>query len=51
LADLCLFAQVLNNARFEVDMSAYPTIERIHANCLNIPALEQAAPVNQPDAV
>ncbi|MGB3244217.1 MAG: maleylacetoacetate isomerase [Sulfitobacter sp.] len=50
LADLCLYAQVLNNARFEVDMSAYPTIRRIHANCMAVPALAQAAPANQPDA-
>ena len=51
LADLCLYAQVLNNARFDVDMSAYPTIQRIQTNCMAIPALEQAAPANQPDAV
>ena len=51
LADLCLYAQVLNNARFEVDMKAYPTISRIHTNCMAVPALEQAAPANQPDAV
>lgn len=49
LADLCLYAQVLNNARFEVDMSPYPTIRRIHANCMQVPALEQATPANQPD--
>lgn len=51
LADLCLFAQVLNNARFDVDMAAYPTIARIHTNCMAVPALAQAAPANQPDAV
>lgn len=51
LADLCLFAQVLNNVRFEVDMSPYPTIQRIHSNCMSIPALEQASPTHQPDAV
>ena len=51
LADLCLYAQVLNNARFEVDMSPYPTIQRIHAACMSVPALEKAAPANQPDAV
>jgi maleylpyruvate isomerase len=51
LADLCLYAQVLNNARFEVDMQPYPVIGRIHANCMTVPALEQAAPANQPDAV
>ncbi len=51
LADLCLYAQVLNNARFEVDMAVYPTIQRIHANCMAVPALADAAPANQPDAV
>ena len=51
LADLCLYAQVLNNARFEVDMSHYPTVRRIHANCMEIPALRDAIPANQPDAV
>lgn len=51
LADLCLYAQVLNNARFEVDMDPYPTIQRIHAACMAVPALEKAAPANQPDAV
>ncbi|MEM6304033.1 MAG: maleylacetoacetate isomerase [Pseudomonadota bacterium] len=51
LADLCLYAQVLNNARFEVDMTPYPTIARIHAACMAVPALEQAAPAHQPDAV
>ena len=50
LADLCLYAQVLNNARFEVDMTRYPTILRIHENCMAVPALAQAAPANQPDA-
>lgn len=50
LADLCLYAQVLNNARFKVDMTDYPTVQRIHDNCMNVPALEKAAPANQPDA-
>ncbi len=51
LADLCLYAQVLNNTRFGVDMSPFPTINQIHANCMAIPALERAIPDNQPDAV
>lgn len=51
LADLCLYAQVLNNARFAVNMSSFPTINRIHENCMNLPALERAAPAHQPDAV
>lgn len=51
MADLCLYAQVINNARFEVEMSSYPAISRIHANCMAIPELEQAIPANQIDAI
>jgi maleylpyruvate isomerase len=50
LADICLVAQVTNNARFGVDMSPYPTISRINAACMEIPAFQKAAPANQPDA-
>ncbi len=50
LADICLYAQVLNNARFEIDMSKYPTIERIYRACADIPAFARAAPSAQPDA-
>jgi maleylpyruvate isomerase len=50
LADLCLFAQVLNGARFNVDMIPYPVISRIQDNCLALPALAKAAPARQPDA-
>ncbi len=51
LADLCLAAQVINNARFAVNMSAYPTIQRVHDNCMTLPAFENASPAHQPDAV
>jgi maleylpyruvate isomerase len=50
LADLCLFAQVLNNGRFGVGLDAYPTIARIHDACMALPAFQRAAPANQPDA-
>lgn len=50
LADLCLYAQVLNNRRFQVDMSPYPTIGRIFEACAALPAFAGAAPENQPDA-
>ena len=50
LADLCLAGQVLNNRRFSVDMSAYPTILRIHDACMAHPAMAGAAPERQPDA-
>lgn len=50
MADICLFAQVLNNRRFEVDMKTYPTINRIYDACAGEPAFLQAAPENQPDS-
>lgn len=50
MADICLVAQVANNARFNVDMTPYPTICRIRDACLAIPAFEKAAPARQPDA-
>jgi maleylpyruvate isomerase len=50
LADICLAAQVANNARFNVDMTPYPTISRINAACMAQPAFIKAAPANQPDA-
>lgn len=50
LADICLYAQVLNNRRFGVDMEPYPTIRRIFDACAALPAFVRAAPENQPDA-
>lgn len=51
LADLCLYAQVLNNLRFNLNMTPYPTLRRIHDACMAIPELERAVPANQPDAI
>ncbi len=50
LADLCLVPQVINNVRFNVDMTPYPTISRINAACLELDAFKAALPANQPDA-
>jgi maleylpyruvate isomerase len=50
LADLCLYAQVLSNTRFAVDMSSYPTISRIFEACAMLPPFAAAAPDKQPDA-
>lgn len=50
LADICLAAQVANNARFNVDMTPYPTIARIRDACMELPAFIEAAPARQPDA-
>lgn len=50
LADLCLFAQVANNRRFDVDMARYPTLQGIHDNCLQLPAFVAALPESHPHA-
>ena len=50
LADTCLYAQVWNNRRFDVDMTPYPTINRIFAALDTLEAFRDAAPPLQPDA-
>ena len=50
LADLCLVPQVFNAQRFNLDMSRYPTIERIADHAAQIDAFARAAPGQQPDA-
>lgn len=50
LADCCLIPQIYNARRFGVDMAAYPTLQRIEAACLALPAFDAARPENQPDA-
>lgn len=49
LADICVFAQLLNNRRFGLEESEWPTLARIHAACLEIPAFRAARPEEQPD--
>ena len=51
LADCCLVPQVYNAQRFAVSLAPYPTIERINATCLALPAFQCAAPQAQADAV
>ncbi len=50
LADCCLVPQVANSRRFDTPLEAFPTIRRIEAACLALPAFQQAAPQVQPDA-
>ena len=50
LADCCLVPQVYNARRYDVDLSAFPTIERIAAHCESLPAFQAARPDAQPDA-
>lgn len=51
IADAYLIPQVDSAARFNVDMTKYPTIQKIYDACMALPAFEAAAPKNQPDAV
>lgn len=50
LADICLYAQVWNNKRFQIDLATWPTIARIFAALDALPAFAKAAPPAQPDA-
>lgn len=50
LADVCLVPQVANARRIAVDLAPYPTIRRIEAACLALPAFSDALPAKQPDA-
>lgn len=50
IADCCLIPQVYNARRFGVDLTPYPTIQRIEAACLALPAFDAARPERQPDA-
>jgi maleylpyruvate isomerase len=50
LADICLYAQVWNNTRFQIDVGNWPIVARVF-NALNqIPEFRDAAPKAQPDA-
>jgi len=50
LADLCLYAQVWNNRRFDIPLDRWPTIARIFGELDQLQAFRDAAPPNQPDA-
>ena len=49
-ADCCLIPQIYNARRFGVDMDQFPTMQRIEATCLALPAFDAARPERQPDA-
>ncbi len=50
LADVCLYAQVWNNRRFDLPLDPWPTVARIFAELDQLPAFREAAPPHQPDA-
>jgi maleylacetoacetate isomerase len=49
IADIALAPQVVNSERYQLDLVPYPTVARIHANCLRLDAFAAAHPNNQPD--
>jgi maleylpyruvate isomerase len=49
-ADIALVPQVANANRYQVDLSAFPTVLRINEECLKLDAFKRAMPQNQPDA-
>ncbi len=50
LADCLLVPQVYNAQRFECPLEAYPTVMRINAACLALPAFANTRPEACPDA-
>lgn len=50
LADVVLVPQLANAHRFNVDVTPFPTLLRIEAACLALPAFALAEPSLQPDA-
>jgi maleylacetoacetate isomerase len=50
IADCFLVPQVFNAKRFEIDVTAYPTIARINDLCVDLPAFKAAHPSQQLDA-
>jgi len=50
LADCCLVPQVFNARRYGCDLSAVPTILRIHEQCMALESFQKASPAAQPDA-
>jgi maleylpyruvate isomerase len=50
VADVCLIPQLYNARRFGVDLGGYPTLTRVEARCVQLPAFVDSHPDRQPDA-
>jgi maleylpyruvate isomerase len=50
VADVCLVPQLYNARRQGVDLGPYPTLTRVEAACLALPAFVESHPDRQPDA-
>jgi hypothetical protein len=49
MADICLVPQVINARNFDLDMTPFPTLQRISDAALALPEFERAMPSNQKD--
>lgn len=50
MADICIFPQAFGAAkRFNINLEAYPTLNKVINNCLVLQAFKDAMPQNQPD--
>jgi len=50
MADCYLAPQVFTGQRFGADLSPFKKVNEIYDRCMALPAFQQAAPANQPDA-
>lgn len=50
MADCCLVPQIFNARRYECDITSYPIIMRVFAECMQLDAFDRAQPSKQPDA-
>lgn len=50
LADICLVPQMANARRMKCPVDCYPSLLRVEAACLALPAFSEAAPDRQADA-
>ena len=48
LVDICIVPQVFNAERYECDLSAYPRLLSIFAECMKLDAFDSAQPSKQP---
>jgi maleylacetoacetate isomerase len=51
MADCCLVPQVFNAQRYQCDLEPYPTVMKLHEECMKLEAFQRAQPSQQPDAV
>lgn len=50
LADICLVPQIFNAQRLKCPLDGYPTVMRIFAECMKLPAFDSTQPMKQADA-